>query len=492
MKMPLLTLLELSGIKPGTDVTAYQDVFVEEIRLAEGEKNKQEENVLYFSSPKAPDSQLFHLFNKLLDSAQKLRRLENRLKIKAAQGGLQSSIELISESMGNPAYITDSSFKVLAIDRTPFLSEISSIWKHISTDGYLSYDIVHHLRVNGELEQLGQGERAKLIRSEAFNNPFISYGLKKKGKLCGYLFVVGYLKKITPGEIELAKVLGDMLVDLCPDTLEPSDILGRDYENFIIHSLSGEPHDPEQTAKQLKPLGWKSDEKYCVVRIETGTKDDILQRNLCGELEKMGDIVSLVYQKGIVAVFRLSDDHSLCKITEELKRLVAHRGCYCGISDSFRGFQNLSHYYRQAIAALTYGYTIQEQTNNNSMNNNNNNLEKPGFVTPYTSCAAEQLFTMCPLQALDDYCWNELKELSIYDKNHQTDYLATLSCYLENECSIASTARRLYIHRNTLIYRLSRLTALLDCSLDNPATRDRLRLSLEIIKNIPAIASDKL
>ncbi|MEH7651114.1 PucR family transcriptional regulator [Bacillus safensis] len=58
--------------------------------------------------------------------------------------------------------------------------------------------------------------------------------------------------------------------------------------------------------------------------------------------------------------------------------------------------------------------------------------------------------------------------------------LHTLSVYLETHCHISETAKRLSIHRNTVIYRLEKCEELLRISLKNPDTTLRLRLAFRI------------
>ena len=97
----------------------------------------------------------------------------------------------------------------------------------------------------------------------------------------------------------------------------------------------------------------------------------------------------------------------------------------------------------------------------------------------YTECAARYLLRECPQEAVAAFRWEVLDDLIRYDRLHHTSYVQTLACYLHCERNLALTSKKLYIHRNTLIYRISRLSRLLDCDLENAAVRLRLTLCLE-------------
>ncbi len=58
--------------------------------------------------------------------------------------------------------------------------------------------------------------------------------------------------------------------------------------------------------------------------------------------------------------------------------------------------------------------------------------------------------------------------------------IQTLAVYLETHCQISETAKRLYVHRNTIIYRLEKIEELLGKSLKDPDTTLHLRLALRI------------
>ena len=69
-----------------------------------------------------------------------------------------------------------------------------------------------------------------------------------------------------------------------------------------------------------------------------------------------------------------------------------------------------------------------------------------------------------------------MTRLVTYDK----ELSKTLYSYLRNNGSQAKTAKELWIHRSSLIYRLKKIEEVLDIQLDDYKTRLHLQLSYEI------------
>ena len=69
--------------------------------------------------------------------------------------------------------------------------------------------------------------------------------------------------------------------------------------------------------------------------------------------------------------------------------------------------------------------------------------------------------------------------------------LQTLSVYLETHCQLAETAKRLYIHRNTVIYRLEKCEEIIGRSLKDPEETLRLRMAFRIKALLPENGMEK-
>jgi len=66
--------------------------------------------------------------------------------------------------------------------------------------------------------------------------------------------------------------------------------------------------------------------------------------------------------------------------------------------------------------------------------------------------------------------------LSAYDEQYETELVATVEAYLDNDGNVAATAKQLFTHRHTVRYRLERVKEL--CGHDVSATEGREKLGL--------------
>lgn len=64
-----------------------------------------------------------------------------------------------------------------------------------------------------------------------------------------------------------------------------------------------------------------------------------------------------------------------------------------------------------------------------------------------------------------------------YDQENKTEYLMTLASYLQNKCSVSSTAAALYIHRNSLQYRIKKIEEILDFKIATSEEREKMLFS---------------
>ncbi len=73
-----------------------------------------------------------------------------------------------------------------------------------------------------------------------------------------------------------------------------------------------------------------------------------------------------------------------------------------------------------------------------------------------------------------------LKKLHLESQNSQTNLFKTLAVYLNNNGNVTQTAKELYLHRSTLVYRLNKIQELLDIDIDDANERFNLQLAYKM------------
>ncbi|HWT91165.1 MAG TPA: helix-turn-helix domain-containing protein [Solirubrobacterales bacterium] len=77
---------------------------------------------------------------------------------------------------------------------------------------------------------------------------------------------------------------------------------------------------------------------------------------------------------------------------------------------------------------------------------------------------------------LERFYGETIQPLVEYDEQYETDLVATVETYLDNDGNVAATAKQLFTHRHTIRYRLERVREL--CGHDVSATEGREKLGL--------------
>ncbi|WP_371373242.1 PucR family transcriptional regulator [Sporomusa aerivorans] len=149
----------------------------------------------------------------------------------------------------------------------------------------------------------------------------------------------------------------------------------------------------------------------------------------------------------------------LAKLADKLPGLTVS----AGLGDRFESLPGARQSYAQAAKALRFA------------------AQQPA-AKPV--CVYEQLgiykllFEMEP-EKLAAYYREVIEPLQEYDTRHHMELVSTLFVYFEENCNAVKTAKRLFVHRNTLDYRLKKIEEISGRNLTDPY--DRLTLQLGVI-----------
>ncbi|WP_409275099.1 PucR family transcriptional regulator [Neobacillus sp. SCS-31] len=135
-----------------------------------------------------------------------------------------------------------------------------------------------------------------------------------------------------------------------------------------------------------------------------------------------------------------------------------------GVSNPVFSIKDISTAYHEAVEALLAGYE----------------MNKLGFINFYKPKELEELLSSVPKKDLKALYENTLKSLAYPKTKEEQELIKTIQVYLDSQCEISETSRRLYIHRNTVKYRIEKTEEMLNCSFRDPADSLRIRVALVI------------
>jgi hypothetical protein len=252
----------------------------------------------------------------------------------------------------------------------------------------------------------------------------------------------------TDGQLAIINHIGKMLALFIGN----NDTLMKVAENktsFIEYLLEGNVVAREVVSHKLGLSGWDIRDDFflldvrCPVFFEAPVHAIYYLKLLNRYFPKS---LVCVYHDSIVLAIR-SKDYSLeqRREREKLEKLLAAENMHCGISAMFGNFMDLRCYYTQSRFAADYCRS------------------QPDMVLcRYDECYEEHIMQSLENTA-DLKCFCHPRILALWDSNDENLRLLIrcLHQFLLNGKNISLTAKSLYVHRNTLIYRLGKLSELL-------------------------------
>lgn len=107
-------------------------------------------------------------------------------------------------------------------------------------------------------------------------------------------------------------------------------------------------------------------------------------------------------------------------------------------------------------------------------------LTEPKLTHRYLPKGMKSLFEKMSLEDVHYFCETTLKELAYPIEDSFIELRKTLQCYLNFQCEISKTAKEMFLHRNTIKYRIDHCSKLLGKNIQDPANSLNLRLALEL------------
>lgn len=492
------SLIQLISKKIPIETVNVQDVFdIRDVALIDGVQKEYSNNVLYIgyyeqinsknlpsqcvlvrtnetSALKCTESNLalverdnlFFLMNaaKSLVDASRSKGLYAELMDCAAQTkSITSVLNLAASKLGNSLILLDTDFKVLDFSKVYPIDD--PLWKQNIKQGYCDYEFISAVN---ELDSIKNApDTSEPVAVTCYASPMrkLSSKIFHNGQKIGFIMMLEKETALSPAHFEMLRTIsaatGDTIARFAPYLLPDS----TNYQRLLYDMLIGTP--PQKLAPSIAKLTFSPN--MCVLCLKQnqylGQKH--LKERVAQTLKSLLLGTQLTFHdNGIAALVPLENAPGISP--EQLSCLddfAKAEFLRIGISNTFFRIENFARQYIQACHAIELDQHLQGGHN----------------VCCYIDYEFfDMLSTVKDTSSLESFCHPALTLLKKYDHDNDMDLYHTLNVYLSCGCSIKLTAEKLFIHRNSLSYRLKRIAELTQADLEDSNTRFLLEMSYRI------------
>lgn len=405
--------------------------------------------------PAADDFSFEEVRNLFLKDSLYLNSSADLLDALISDKGLNHIINTSSELLQNPVILIDSGFRILAHSDAGEINE--PFWLNNIKKGYCSYEFISEVKsIEAVKQSPDSSEPYEVVCSASPIKKLVSK-VRIDGKSIGYIILIESKQKFIDGTYQTMKLLSHVISEKLKKNKRYRNLNGLMHENILIDILEKNITSKEVLLERSKSADYSFGENLFLLTIDISnyhankTKTSSLKESLRYFFpnEKF-----VFYQGNILILIDLANDVLAENIiTTEFEKFITQNNLKVVISDNFSHILDLPHYYKQVLNILELAEML-------------GLTKKVLYYKDYKFYYILYKKDFSKLELLD-LCNKGLLQIIQYDKKHNTEYYKTLKRYIEEDRNAIRTSEKMYVHRNTINYRLNKVKELGDLNLKN-------------------------
>ena len=294
----------------------------------------------------------------------------------------------------------------------------------------------------GKMGDIRNGVREELSFSTEFM-PMDGYTYRYMGagQKCEYIVFVEGEDKMAE---KMSKLLAISLGNIKSLYDEKYD-KGSFIKNIILDNIL-----PSDIYIKSKELHFNTEESRVVFLIKFLGKTDMMPFEMLQNMfpDKSRDYVISVGEHDIVLVKELKPSTEIKEIEKVAINIADtlstefYTKVTIGISTIVDNIKDLAKAYQEAQVALEVGKVFETEKN----------------IISYENLGIGRLIYQLPTTLCEMFLQEVFKKGSLESLDRET--LMTIQCFFENNLNVSETSRKLFVHRNTLVYRLEKIRKL--------------------------------
>lgn len=417
--------------------------------------------------------------NLLLEELQNVimdyQRIYNEMiKMVTENKDLVVIVSRISEIIGNPIYVADADFKILALADCKLKNP--EAWQYIIKNGiengYISSSVNDFYFMKDLINKIGNEKKPVFFSGNAlYPNAFYSMSLKSNNKSIGLVTVFETEKPFSLATKDLIEYLKDFLILEIQKDQAVMINEGVKLGHLFAAILNSEFNSVNEMKKVINYLNFSFPKDFFIMVVKSNLSYEntyelaFLRKNIMGIVKNS---ICIIFQDSIVLLANDKSENQLKgQRNLELQKWLKDSKMVTGISKNYSEITEIIKAYKEALMAIEIGKKAKDDD----------------LIFYYNSLRFLHLIdVIANIENVEDLCHPALNKLVIYDENKGSNLVETLYCYIKNSQSQAQTAKTLHMHRSSLQYRLNKIEEIMGICLHDYQVFLHLQLTFEILK----------
>ena len=378
----------------------------------------------------------------------------------------QAVLDVAHEMLQCPMFFGNVSLHIYAITEQYGKDDVFDEWDDVKLLKTMPASLLEKLQIFDLPAQFLEETEPAILPAlpDARNKYRIRFGCYLDDALWGHLLLYYMDSTISTSVLQLARHVADTFGQM----IKENGDAGLQYNSrfsWLIDLLDGQEVSDEPLETIYRHLKWEHSDTLLLYKIVSGKSkyDKSMRFWIADSMSDIPGIIVFTHGSAVIVIVRRGDASSQ-QAADRIIRLIGRGDYHCGAGFPFKGLRNISIYSRQASYAIEYAQCSWDK------------------IHLYNDCAlrgvAVELKTHTHWRA---WITPSLFELIDHDDTQGTNYYTTLFYYLVNKGHIANTAKELFVHRNTLLYRLDKLEQMLDVDLQEESVLTYLRFCFSML-----------
>ena len=380
----------------------------------------------------------------------------------AENGDFQMVVHKSWHIFHNPIVLMDSNWNVLALSNQYDENSVDSEWLYLKKYGACSPSIYDYFQ-----KDLTNNFISTTAQYYHVNNPKITDCISSlivyQNNICGRINVLEKDRPLNRGDMQV--------IDYLTKTIALAMNVHGNKKNKNYHSvyhelLLGHYVNDDRLRSWLDYKSWSPTENFYLYVLSTTIQEGdprffTLTRNQLSRLLTKCEFT--VVDNNLVMIVR-KEDHAK-NLVSTLLDFNKDSHFVIGKSLLFHDIRQCKYFYDQVLFALKHKKQDDES------------------IIDFYNYAIEFLIRKNTPNLLIKACHPDIVSLWEQDKDRSLERLKTFKVYLNNERSLLNSAQELFIHRNTMVYRINKiLDSLTTGDLEDVYTRDYMKLSIRVLE----------